>query len=79
MNQLTLSSLLTSWSTTLTARYDSPSSLTTTYEYGKTDEASQNLCMTAALSENLMALLRAFTDWENLSITKPVRMPASNK
>ena len=29
-NQLTLFSLLTSWSTTLTARYDSPSSLMTT-------------------------------------------------
>ena len=35
--------------------------------------------MTEALSENLIALLRAFTGISNLAITRPVRMPASNK
>ena len=31
--------------------------------------------MTEALSENLIALLRAFTGISNLAITNPVRMP----
>ena len=34
--------------------------------------------MTEALSENLIALLRAFTGISNLAIARPVRMPASN-
>ena len=41
-------------------------------------DAGQNLCMTEALSENLIALLRAFTGISNLAITRPVRIPANN-
>ena len=71
--ELTLSSLLASWSTTFTVRYSSPFSLSQIM-WGE-NQFRQNLCMTAALSENWMARLRAITGISNLAITKPVRMP----